>query len=300
MENKHFPSPDGVKLAPALMATHLLNAAVFANAEEGTFPEPNEAARRNAQMYCEQFIKVAHKQLQEVLQYPEYWSHPDCANRAEAAIGHDLWLEVSGTGAGFGDRSSLPKSLREELSAQAQRFETIYHHFEQEGDVVHLSAPVRLTSVLLTPQAPMDDLALQDLRSKIGHGLSERGVYVQGIDAAHGDFTIHSARGECAMRLRLDRDALVGTMEMTNPDLKDWGQLRPVERHQAFADRHELLGEVVSAASRFGVSCQLLDAQGQRVGSTLKVKVEPVAEPSKGVDALRSPAPQPDSGPGLG
>ena len=99
------------------MAKHYLIAALWADCPEGTHPRPTKQAKEQARETCAKFIGLIDSLIPEILDCPDYWSHPDCGGKPEAAIGHDLYLTSAGHGAGFWDRRALPDELGDKLTA---------------------------------------------------------------------------------------------------------------------------------------------------------------------------------------
>jgi hypothetical protein len=100
------------------MAKHYLIAAMWADCPEGTNPRITKQAEKQALETCAKFSGMICSDLwPKILENPDYWAHPDCGGKPEAAIGHDLYLTSAGHGVGFWARDSLPDDLREKLSA---------------------------------------------------------------------------------------------------------------------------------------------------------------------------------------
>lgn len=100
-----------------LMAKHYLQAAIWADAPEGANPRITKQAQKYAEHTCAKFTGlIGGELLPELLEYPDYWAHPDCGGRIEAALGHDLYLTSAGHGVGFWCRDVLPDCLRRKLS----------------------------------------------------------------------------------------------------------------------------------------------------------------------------------------
>lgn len=100
------------------MTKHYLIAAIWADAPEGTYPRASKKAKQTALETCTKFAELITLELfAQILEHPDYWSHPDCDDEPEGAIGHDLYLTSAGHGVGFWDRNTLPKEVGEKLSA---------------------------------------------------------------------------------------------------------------------------------------------------------------------------------------
>ena len=106
-----------MKIDIETMAKHYLIAAVWADAPESTHPRVSNEAKIAARETCAKFAElIAPELFTKILEHPDYWAHPDCDDKPEAAIGHDLYLTSAGHGVGFWDRDSLPKELGDKLS----------------------------------------------------------------------------------------------------------------------------------------------------------------------------------------
>ena len=118
-------------LDPKIIAQHYIIAALWADAPEGTRPRAPRETEEKALQLARDFLRAIGTKCQEYLKNnTEYSKHPDCRGRAEAAIGHDLWLTSQGHGTGFLDRRALREDVREFLTGIAQRKEfTLYPEF---------------------------------------------------------------------------------------------------------------------------------------------------------------------------
>ena len=87
-------------------ARHLVIAAIWADAEDGTSPRANKDAHREAVRFVSEFVDAIGPLWEQVAGLRDYGSHPDAGSPA-AAFGHDLWLTVKGHGVGFDDREEL-------------------------------------------------------------------------------------------------------------------------------------------------------------------------------------------------
>ncbi len=115
-------------LAPKIIAQHYIIAALWADAPEGTRPRAPRETEEKALQLARDFLRAVGPKCQEYLENnTEYFKHSDCGGRAEAAIGHDLWLTSQGHGVGFWDRDALREDVREFLTAHAQRKEFTLH-----------------------------------------------------------------------------------------------------------------------------------------------------------------------------
>lgn len=92
-----------------VMARHYVIAALWVDSPEGTCPQATRQAFDYALKQCDQFSAfIVRTGLHHtLLQRPEYWAHPDCMGKLEAALGHDLYLTSVGAGVGFWDRDAL-------------------------------------------------------------------------------------------------------------------------------------------------------------------------------------------------
>ena len=118
-------------LDPKIIAQHYIIAALWADAPEGTRPRAPRETEEKALQLARDFARAIGPKCQEYLENnTEYFKHPDCGGRAEAAIGHDLWLTSQGHGVGFWERDALREDVREFLTGCAQRKEfTLYPEF---------------------------------------------------------------------------------------------------------------------------------------------------------------------------
>ena len=115
-------------LDPKIIAQHYIIAALWADAPEGTRPRAPRETEEKALQLARDFLRAIGPKCQEYLKNnTEYSKHPDCGGRAEAAIGHDLWLTSQGHGTGFWDRRALREDVREFLTGLAQRKEFTLH-----------------------------------------------------------------------------------------------------------------------------------------------------------------------------
>ena len=111
-------------LDPKIIAQHYIIAALWADAPEGTNPRAPRETEEKALQLARDFLRAIGPKCQEYLENStEYFKHPDCGGRAEAAIGHDLWLTSQGHGVGFWDLRALREDVREFLTGLAQRKE---------------------------------------------------------------------------------------------------------------------------------------------------------------------------------
>ena len=111
-----------------IIAQHYISAALRADAPEGTNPRAPRETEEKALQLARGFLRAIGPKCQEYLENnTEYFKHPDCSGRAEAAIGHDLWLTSQGHGTGFWDRRALREDVREFLTGLAQRKEFTLH-----------------------------------------------------------------------------------------------------------------------------------------------------------------------------
>ena len=126
-------------LDPKIIAQHYIIAALWADAPEGTRPRAPRETEEKALQLARDFLRAIGPKCQEYLENnTEYFKHPDCVGRAEAAIGHDLWLTSQGHGAGFWDRRALREDVREFLAALARREEfTRYPEFYRGWMYLH-------------------------------------------------------------------------------------------------------------------------------------------------------------------
>ena len=109
-------------LDPKIIAEHYIIAALWADAPEGTRPRAPRETEEKALQLARDFVRAIGPKCQEYLENnTEYFEHPDCEGRAEAAIGHDLWLTSQGHGVGFWDRDVLREDVREFLTWIAER-----------------------------------------------------------------------------------------------------------------------------------------------------------------------------------
>ena len=113
----------------SLIAEHFLIACLWADSPEGTKPRPSKAAKMHAQLMAAQFVNDAGQLLEQLREFPEYWAHPDCAGKIEAAIGHDLYLTIAGHGVGFWDRGlgDLGDKLSEVCRKLAYQKEPVFY-----------------------------------------------------------------------------------------------------------------------------------------------------------------------------
>ncbi len=118
-------------LDPKIIAQHYIIAALFADAPEGPRPRAARETEEKALQLARDFVRAIGPKCQKYLENnTEYFKHPDCGGRAEAAIGHDLWLTSQGHGVGFWDREALREDVGEFLTELAQRKEfTLYPEF---------------------------------------------------------------------------------------------------------------------------------------------------------------------------
>ena len=118
-------------LDPKIIAQHYIIAALWADAPEGTRARAPRETEEKALQLARDFLRAIGPKRQEYLENNTgYFKHPDCGGRAEAAIGHDLWLTSQGHGTGFWDRRALREDVREFLTVLATRKEfTRYPEF---------------------------------------------------------------------------------------------------------------------------------------------------------------------------
>ena len=118
-------------LDPKIIAQHYIIAALWADAPEGTNSRAPRETEEKALQLARDFLRAIGPKCQEYLENnTEYFKHPDCGGRAEAAIGHDLWLTSQGHSVGFWERDALHRAVREFLTGIAQRKEfTLYPEF---------------------------------------------------------------------------------------------------------------------------------------------------------------------------
>ena len=126
-------------LDPKIIAQHYISAALWADAPEGTRPRAPRETEEKALQLARGFLRAIGPKCQEYLKNnTEYFKPPDCGGRAEAAIGHDLWLTSQGHGLGFWDRRALREDVREFLTGLAQRKEfTLYPEFYRGWMYLH-------------------------------------------------------------------------------------------------------------------------------------------------------------------
>ena len=115
-------------LDPKIIAQHYIIAALWADAPEGTRPRAPRETGEKALQLARDFLRAIGPKCQEYLENnTEYFKHPDCGGRAEAAIGHDLWLTSQGHGVGFWERDALRENARDFLTGLARRKEFTRH-----------------------------------------------------------------------------------------------------------------------------------------------------------------------------
>lgn len=126
-------------LDPKTIAQHYIIAALWTDAPEGTNPRAPRETEEKALQLARDFLRAIGPECQEYLKNnTEYFQHPDCGGRAEAAIGHDLWLTSQGHGVGFWDRDALHEDVREFLTGLAERKEfTLYPEFYRGWMYLH-------------------------------------------------------------------------------------------------------------------------------------------------------------------
>ena len=126
-------------LDPKIIAQHYIIAAIWADAPEGTHPRATRETEKKALQMARDFVAAIGPKCQEYLENnTEYFPHPDCGGRVEAAIGHDLWLTSQGHGVGFWDRHALREDVRDFLDALAQRKEfSVYPEFYRGWMYLH-------------------------------------------------------------------------------------------------------------------------------------------------------------------
>ena len=113
-----MPTPGQI----AEVAKHYVIAMIWADCPEGTHPRATHRTHAEAFNRCKAFIDRHLELFNLAMHCAErgYGAHPD-AGSAEAAFGHDLYLSTAGHGAGFFDRTELPKGLRDALQEAARR-----------------------------------------------------------------------------------------------------------------------------------------------------------------------------------
>lgn len=97
-------------------AKHLLIAAIWADAPEGTHPWASAHMHAVAEGMVRRFAALLPPCLWARVKETDYGSHPD-AGSAAAALGHDLYLTSRGHGVGFADREELPEDIRDTLES---------------------------------------------------------------------------------------------------------------------------------------------------------------------------------------
>lgn len=247
-----------------LMAIAMLNAAIWSADHDEA--EPTEGAFRVAKMCCEQFVQQAGADLQAVLDYPEYWSHPDCYGRPEIAIGHDLWLDASGSGVGFWDRDALPDDLRDKLSKHADNFAAMTHgaYANEDGTLFYLDVQVPGLEVLVTPvgfdDAHFDSHAqreavLQAAYQGLVGELKELGLQAPApsvIDNALGYV------GSQAFHLHRSTDGIRGVISYSDESIKNFAYM-PEHDLQVFHQQQEAAKLLLAkAAENLGCELRLL------------------------------------------
>lgn len=86
----------------AIVAEHYLNAACWADCEEGTNPRAPAQTVQHARQICAAFIDRWPVLFKAAIERGHR-----AGSSPEAAFGHDLWLTTRGHGAGFWDRTEL-------------------------------------------------------------------------------------------------------------------------------------------------------------------------------------------------
>lgn len=95
------------------MIAGYLEAAVWANCEEGTNPRLPKSSQHKAAIDCMRFIDKNRVLVTQALLAPGYTA---------ARLGHDFWLTRRHHGTGFWDRTELDGPLGRQLTEAAQRF----------------------------------------------------------------------------------------------------------------------------------------------------------------------------------
>ncbi len=118
----------------AEVARHFVVCAIWADCEEGTHPRATHRTDAAAFAICKRFIDANHDLFNAAMLRCEvgYGSHPD-AGSAEAAFGHDLWLSLSGHGAGFFDRTELQAEGLGDALQDACRKQAEPEHWQRGG-----------------------------------------------------------------------------------------------------------------------------------------------------------------------
>jgi hypothetical protein len=246
-----------------IMARHLLAAACFFDCEEGTHPEPDEQSKRNAKLYCDMFVKVAGADLQEVMEHPDYWAHPDCAGHPEGAIGHDLWLTAGGAGVGFWDRDTLPRDLGQRLTEHAERFRNMTERFEQDGDTVYLAAYLEPVHLLITPVGFEDPTrphvsGEDEKRLRDAFAALKPALHAAGLEKPEqaGMVDALGYLGNSELHLHVAPTGIRGVFSPRDKSLKDWGQLSDDDRTLMLAERNQGVRLVAEAAAGLGLQVQ--------------------------------------------
>lgn len=129
-----FPEFAPLPYALDIIAGHFLAAAVWADREEGTNPQPTKQAHKTAREFCRAFIDENLALSLAAMRADGYGAH---------SFGHDLYLTAAGHGAGFWDRDALQDDdigdkLTDILREQWRRW---HIETEQYRGWFYLSAP---------------------------------------------------------------------------------------------------------------------------------------------------------------
>lgn len=109
-------------LNPKIMATHFVDCAIWTETDGQEVTLDKEVLPK-AEIICKNYIEAISHIEYELRSLKAYYSHEDCNEHLEAALGHDLWLTSQRHGVGVWDRDTMPAHLKTTLTDIALTFE---------------------------------------------------------------------------------------------------------------------------------------------------------------------------------